>query len=58
MVAGYRHTSRSNTLEASSIQRIVYPGYGLTTAEIAELKPVLTTFSEDTDLVSFEEAMP
>jgi len=44
--------------EASSIERIVYPGYGLSIAEIAELEPVLATFSEGTKLVSFEEAMP
>ena len=41
---------------ASSVRQIVYPGYGLTVAEIAELKPVVTTFRRDTKLVSFEEA--
>lgn len=41
---------------ASSVRQIVYPGYGLTVAEIAELKPVVTTFPPDTKLVSFEEA--
>ena len=42
--------------KASAIRRIVYPGYGLTTAEIAELEPVITAFGRDTQLVSFEEA--
>lgn len=44
--------------KASSIDRIVYPGYGLTAAEIEELRPVLETFKRDTRLVSFEEVMP
>ena len=44
--------------QGSSIQRIVYPGYGLSIAEVAELKPVLSTFSQDTELISFEEALP
>lgn len=41
---------------ASSVRRVVYPGYGLTTAEIAELEPVFTAFHRETRLVSFEEA--
>lgn len=41
---------------ASSVRRIVYPGYGLTTAEIAEFEPVFTAFRRETKLVSFEEA--
>ena len=43
--------------KASSIERIVYPGYGLTAAEIEELRPVIETFKKDTRLVSFEEVM-
>jgi hypothetical protein len=42
--------------QASSVRRIVYPGYGLTVAEIAELEPVFTAFHSETKLVSFEEA--
>ena len=41
---------------ANSVRRIVYPGYGMTTAETAELEPVVTSFRSDTRLVSFEEA--
>lgn len=41
---------------ASSVRRIVYPGYGLTNVETAELRSVVTLFHRDTKLVSFEEA--
>ncbi len=41
---------------ASSVRRIVYPGYGLTTAEVAELEPIISAFRRETKLVSFEEA--
>lgn len=43
--------------KASAVRRIVYPGYGLTTAEIMELEPVLSAFGRCTTLVSYEEAM-
>jgi len=42
---------------SSKIFRIVYPGYGLTTAEISELKSTIQSFSPETKLISFEEAM-
>lgn len=42
--------------QASRIRRIVYPGYGLTTAEKQELGPVISGFHPDTRLVSYEEA--
>lgn len=41
---------------ASTIRRIVYPGYGLTTAEKADLEPVVSGFHPDTELVSYEDA--
>lgn len=40
---------------ASAVRRIVFPGYGLTTAQVAELAPVFTAFHRETRLVSFEE---
>lgn len=43
--------------QASRIRRIVYPGYGLTTAEEKELNPVIRGFHRDTELVSYEEAL-
>jgi hypothetical protein len=42
--------------QASRVRRIVYPGYGLTTAEEKELKPVISGFHPHTELVSYEEA--
>jgi hypothetical protein len=41
--------------QAPSIRRIVYPGYGLSVAELAELEPAVTAFHADTKLVSYEE---
>jgi hypothetical protein len=41
--------------QASSIRRIVYPGYGMTTAEIAELRPVVEAFHKNAQLLSFQE---
>lgn len=55
-LAALRHQMQRAEIEPSSVRRIVYPGYGLTIAEIAELEPILTTFCSDTRLVSFEEA--
>jgi hypothetical protein len=56
-LATLRHEMQNVGIEPCSVRRIVYPGYGLRKAEIAELDPVLTTFCADTDLVSFEEAL-
>jgi hypothetical protein len=42
--------------KARFISTIVYPGYGLTTAELSELQPMIETFNRRTQLVSFEEA--
>lgn len=47
---------RQEVKQASRVRRIVYPGYGLTTAEEQELKPVISGFHPDTELVSYEEA--
>lgn len=41
----------------SEILRIVYPGYGLTMAEIDELKPAIQSFSKSTQLISFEDEL-
>jgi hypothetical protein len=43
--------------QASRIRRIVYPGYGLTTAEEKELNAVISGFHRDTKLISYEEAL-
>ena len=43
---------------AAAIERIIYPGYGLTAAEIAELEPVISSFNKNAKLISFEESMP
>lgn len=43
-------------LNPASIRRIVYPGFGLSVAEFAELQPVVSAFHPKTKLVSFEEA--
>lgn len=40
----------------SSVRKIVYPGHGLTRAEIADLDPVLASFNDKARLVSFDEA--
>ncbi len=53
-LAALRHKLKD---KASQIRRIVYPGYGLTLAEIAELTPLIT-FHRHAKLVSFEEASP
>jgi len=42
---------------SADILRIVYPGYGLTVAEVSELQPAIKSFSQATQLISFEEAM-
>ena len=42
---------------STDILRIVYPGYGLTVAEVSELQPAIKSFSQATQLISFEEAM-
>ena len=42
--------------QASSVRCVVYPGFGLTIAEAAELDPVVTAFRRDTKLVRIEEA--
>lgn len=41
-----------------TIDRIVYPGYGLSDSEERDLAAVISTFGSKTKLVSFEEAMP
>lgn len=41
----------------AKIRRIIYPGYGLTAGQIAELAPVISSFNPDTELISFEESM-
>lgn len=41
-----------------SIHRIVYPGYGLSMAEKEELMPSIRTFSQQTELISYEDVMP
>ena len=41
--------------DAASIRRIIYPGYGLSVAEIVELEAAVATFRPDTRLVSYEE---
>lgn len=41
--------------KALGIRSIVYPGFGLTTVEMAELEPILKCFHNDTKLVSFEQ---
>jgi len=51
-LAALRHRLKRPSL----VRRIVYPGYGLTTAEVAELGPVIASFHKDTELTSFEEA--
>lgn len=43
--------------KASSIVRIVYPGYGLSETEMNDLRSALDAFSEHTSLVSFEKAI-
>ena len=40
----------------STIDSIVYPGYGLTVAEIAELEPVVATIYPNARLISYEDA--
>jgi hypothetical protein len=55
-LAALRHQMQEAEIPPDSVRRIVYPGYGLTTAEIAELGPVLAAFHPQTQLVSFEEA--
>jgi hypothetical protein len=42
---------------ASKVRQIVYPGYGLTTAEEEELQPVIHGFHRKTKLVSYEDAL-
>jgi len=49
--------SRELAIKGSTVQRVVYPGYGLTNVEIGELEPVLACFGPNTQLISFEEAM-
>ena len=44
--------------QASSVRRIIYPGYGLTVAEFAELEPVFTAFHPATKMISFEDILP
>jgi hypothetical protein len=55
-LAALRHELERAGLQPSSVRRIVYPGYGLTIAEIAELEPAFAAFHPETRLVSFEEA--
>jgi hypothetical protein len=37
------------------VQRVIYPGHGLSTAEVDELKPALHTFGKDVELTTYEE---
>jgi hypothetical protein len=55
-LAALRQQMERKGLQPSTVRRIVYPGYGLTVAETAELEPVFSTFHAATNLVSFEEA--
>ncbi|RPI76934.1 MAG: toll/interleukin-1 receptor domain-containing protein, partial [Planctomycetaceae bacterium] len=41
--------------EARQVTKIVYPGYGLTPAEIEDLEPAIKSFNRKTELVSFED---
>jgi hypothetical protein len=41
-----------------SVQQIIFPGYGLPTMELTELKPALSIFGADVELKSFEEVWP
>lgn len=55
-LSALRHEMQRAELQPSSVRQILYPGYGLTNAEIAELEPIVTAFHPETKLVSFEEA--
>jgi hypothetical protein len=55
-LAALRQEMQKAGIEPASVRRIMYPGYGLTFAEINELEPVFRTFHDETRLVSFEEA--
>ncbi|MCL4201140.1 MAG: TIR domain-containing protein [Pirellulaceae bacterium] len=55
-LAALRQEMQKTGIEPASVQQIMYPGYGLTFAEINELEPVFKTFHDETRLVSFEEA--
>ena len=51
-----RHAMIHLKKDPNKIKRIVYPGYGLTHTEIAELDPFVKCFNAEAELVSFEEA--
>ena len=51
-----QQSPKSKTPKASSIRQIVYPGHGLTESEKRGLLPIVRTFHNDTELISFEEA--
>ena len=55
-LSALRHEMSKTKIPPSSIRRIVYPGYGLSIAEVAELEPVVNSFDPEAQLVSFEEA--
>ncbi len=40
------------------IKWIVYPGHGLRTVEVVELRSVLRTFGSEVDLQTYEEVWP
>ncbi len=42
-------------LQNVSVKRIIYPGHGLSTAEVNELKPALNTFGASVELKTYEE---
>ena len=42
----------------SKVDCVVYPGYGLSLGEVAELKTALHSFGEDVQLKTYEEVWP
>jgi hypothetical protein len=46
------------TAQSIPVRHIVYPGHGLSTIELSELKPILNTFGAEVDLIPYEEAWP
>jgi len=46
---------REQLPEDENVSKLVYPGHGLRTGDIKELKPALQTFNRNARLMTFEE---